>query len=155
GEKAFDRIGLKVIPLSNAEYQHRADTQRAPGVLIVGGNVPPGLPIPSVLTKLDNNGVEDFDSLLNLVENRNQPLNRAYAMAGDKEYLFDVGPPTPAPQTTPSPVANGPVRPAAAPHHFPSLEDQKLSDLAFRRLGLELEPIGGDDLQRVKALGYD
>jgi hypothetical protein len=38
---------------------------------------------------------------------------------------------------------------------FPSLENQKLADLAFKRLGLELEPIGDEDLKRVKALGYD
>lgn len=38
---------------------------------------------------------------------------------------------------------------------FPSLEEQKLADLAWKRLGLELELIGDDDLQRVKALGYD
>lgn len=43
--------------------------------------------------------------------------------------------------------------PAAA--KFPSLDDQKLADLAWKRLGLELEPIAGDDLQRVKAFGYD
>ena len=38
---------------------------------------------------------------------------------------------------------------------FPSLEDQKLADLAYKRLGLELEPIGEADLKRVKALGYE
>jgi len=38
---------------------------------------------------------------------------------------------------------------------FPSLEDQKLADLAWRAMGLELEPIGTDDLKRVKALGYE
>jgi beta-lactamase regulating signal transducer with metallopeptidase domain len=38
---------------------------------------------------------------------------------------------------------------------FPSLEEQKLADLAYKRLGLELEPIGDADLKRVKALGYD
>ena len=38
---------------------------------------------------------------------------------------------------------------------FPSLEDQKLADLAWKRLSLELEPIGEEDLKRVKALGYD
>jgi beta-lactamase regulating signal transducer with metallopeptidase domain len=37
---------------------------------------------------------------------------------------------------------------------FPSLEEQKLADLAFRRLGLELEPLGEDDLKRVKVHGY-
>jgi beta-lactamase regulating signal transducer with metallopeptidase domain len=44
---------------------------------------------------------------------------------------------------------------AGAPSKFPSLEDQKLADLAWKCLGLELEPIGNDDLKRVKALGYD
>ncbi len=38
---------------------------------------------------------------------------------------------------------------------FPSLEDQKLADLAWKRLGLELEPIGEEDLKRVQALGYE
>src|SRR6185312_6779133 len=38
---------------------------------------------------------------------------------------------------------------------FPSLEQQKLADLAYKRLGIELEPIGEADLKRVKALGYD
>ena len=38
---------------------------------------------------------------------------------------------------------------------FPSLEDQKLADLGFKRLGLELETLDDEDLRRVKALGYD
>jgi hypothetical protein len=38
---------------------------------------------------------------------------------------------------------------------FPSLEEQKLADLVWKRLGLELEPIGEADLKRVQALGYD
>ena len=41
------------------------------------------------------------------------------------------------------------------PQKFPSLEEQKLADLAYKCLGLELEPIGEADLKRVKALGYD
>jgi hypothetical protein len=38
---------------------------------------------------------------------------------------------------------------------FPTLEEQKLADLAWRMLQLELEPIGAEDLDRVKALGYN
>jgi beta-lactamase regulating signal transducer with metallopeptidase domain len=44
-------------------------------------------------------------------------------------------------------------KPAKSP--FPSLEDQKLADLIWKRMQLELEPIGADDLKRVRALGYD
>ena len=40
-------------------------------------------------------------------------------------------------------------------HRFPTLEEQKLADLAWKRLGLELEPIGEDDLKRVISLGYE
>ena len=38
---------------------------------------------------------------------------------------------------------------------FPSLEDQKLADLAYKRLGLELENLNDTDLKRVKDLGYE
>jgi beta-lactamase regulating signal transducer with metallopeptidase domain len=38
---------------------------------------------------------------------------------------------------------------------FPSLEEQKLADLAYQRLQLELEPIKDEELKRVQALGYD
>ncbi len=53
--------------------------------------------------------------------------------------------------------ANIPPTPAADWHSskFPSLENQKLADLAYKRLGLELEPITEADLNRIKALGYD
>jgi beta-lactamase regulating signal transducer with metallopeptidase domain/biopolymer transport protein ExbD/tetratricopeptide (TPR) repeat protein len=155
-EKAFDRLGLKLIPLSNAENEYRSTVGGQGAALIVGGEVPPGLPLPSLLTRIDGNVVDSMDTLLNLVENDSQPLSRCYATADGKEYLFDIAPTPPlGPRTVPNPAAMKPPRAPAAPHRFPSVEDQKLADLAFRRLGLELEPIGAEDLQRVKALGYD
>ena len=42
-----------------------------------------------------------------------------------------------------------------SPKKFPSLEEQKLTDIVYRRLGLELEPLTADDLQRVHKLGYE
>ena len=47
------------------------------------------------------------------------------------------------------------VRIQATESPFPSLEEQKLADLAFKRLGLELETLDDEDLRRVKTLGYD
>ena len=38
---------------------------------------------------------------------------------------------------------------------FPSLEEQKLADAAWKRLGLELEPLDEGFLKQVRALGYD
>ena len=72
----------------------------------------------------------------------------------------------PAAQTAVIPGGRGALRPmtitpadqpdaTGAPSKFPSLEDQKLADQAWKSLSLELEPIGADDLKRVKALGYD
>ncbi|MCI0331924.1 MAG: DUF1559 domain-containing protein [Planctomycetes bacterium] len=43
----------------------------------------------------------------------------------------------------------------AARAKFPSLDDQKLADVAWKRLRWELEPIGDDDLKRVQTLGYE
>lgn len=43
----------------------------------------------------------------------------------------------------------------AAKRTFPTLEEQKLADLAWKRLGLELESIGPDDLAKVKAQGFE
>jgi beta-lactamase regulating signal transducer with metallopeptidase domain len=55
----------------------------------------------------------------------------------------------------PRPEDFGPNADAAERRRFPSLEEQKLADLAYKRLGLELEAIGAEDLKRVRALGYD
>jgi hypothetical protein len=43
----------------------------------------------------------------------------------------------------------------ASNNKFPSLEDQKLADLAWKRLGWELKPIQEVDRKRVQALGYE
>ena len=48
-----------------------------------------------------------------------------------------------------------PERKIGQSQNFPSLEEQKLADLVWKRLRLELEPIGDDDLERVQALGYE
>ena len=46
-------------------------------------------------------------------------------------------------------------QPAATTHRFPSLEEQKLADLAWKQLGLELEPLDEAYLKQVKAHGFD
>jgi hypothetical protein len=46
-------------------------------------------------------------------------------------------------------------RPIARARQFPTLEEQKLADAIYRRLGLEMEPLSADELRRVQTLGYD
>src|SRR6185503_9371552 len=68
GEKAWLQLGLKLAPLNWAESMYRENvTGQAGGILIVGGNVPKGLPLPSILVKLDTdtNSVANMDALLN------------------------------------------------------------------------------------------
>lgn len=38
---------------------------------------------------------------------------------------------------------------------FPSLEEQKAADLTFKTIGLDLEPLTDEELQRVKALSFE
>jgi beta-lactamase regulating signal transducer with metallopeptidase domain/thioredoxin-like negative regulator of GroEL len=38
---------------------------------------------------------------------------------------------------------------------FPSLEDQKIADRAYKLLGIDFEPVNADELARIKELGYD
>jgi beta-lactamase regulating signal transducer with metallopeptidase domain len=52
-------------------------------------------------------------------------------------------------------LTSTPASGAKGSSKFPSLEDQKLADLVWKRLTLEMEPIGQVDLKRVKAFGYD
>ena len=63
--------------------------------------------------------------------------------------MFEAGPPDSV--QPPAPVPSPPVE----KKKFPSLEDQKLVDLALKRLNVELEAIDAEELKRVQALGYD
>jgi beta-lactamase regulating signal transducer with metallopeptidase domain len=40
-------------------------------------------------------------------------------------------------------------------HPFPTLEEQRAADLAYKLLGMELEKLGKEELERVKAKGYE
>jgi beta-lactamase regulating signal transducer with metallopeptidase domain/biopolymer transport protein ExbD/C-terminal processing protease CtpA/Prc len=154
-EKAWKELGLKLVPLNPTETFYRESTGKPAGILIVAGNVPKGLPLPSILTKADGEFITNFDGLLQWVEQHaGGPPIKCYAMSGDKEYLFESQRPEIA-ATDLNQLTRNTSRPPATTHKFPSLEDQKLADLAWKRLKLELEPIDEDSLKAVKALGYE
>ncbi len=159
-DKAWARLGLKLVPASRLE-QLAFTTHRVGGpIKILGGNVPDGLPLPAFLRRVGDQTFETFDDLhawLNAQEGKRPIAVKAYAFADGHEYLFDASPTGDA-----MIQAQGPNR---SNQKFPSLEDQKLADLAWRMLQLELEPIGSsnaaalgpsqnEDLRRVRALGY-
>ena len=52
---------------------------------------------------------------------------------------------------TPEPIASDSTKPFS----FPSLEEQKAADLAFKLLGVELERLTPEELQQVREAGYE
>jgi beta-lactamase regulating signal transducer with metallopeptidase domain len=170
-ETAWRRLGLKLVPASLLEILDYSLRAIGGPVKILGGNVPKRMALPAYLRKIGNDEIYSFDRLDAWLNSdygkfgkRIVPV-KVYAIANGKDYLFDAQPfrdASPAPSTAVGPARGIPSRsslvsqgPAQQPLRFPSLEDQKLADLAYKRLGLELEAIGDEDLQRVKALGYD
>ncbi len=95
-ERAWKRLGLKLVPLSSAEVTYRELIANKPvGLLIVGGNLPNGVPIPSLLTRVDGHPVESMDGMLYWLDSesgRSQKTVRCHATANGKQYLFDAGP---------------------------------------------------------------
>jgi hypothetical protein len=158
-EKAWERLGLKLIPASQLELLEFQSRRTAGPIKILGGIVPDGLPLPAFLRRVGDQTFETFDDLnawLNAQEGKRPVAVRAYAFADGHEFLFEAAPTDVTAQTQ---------GPSSSSPKFPSLEDQKLADLAWRMLQLELEPIAGgsaaaqgpgqdDNLRRVKALGY-
>jgi hypothetical protein len=152
-EKAWQRLGLKLTPASRLETLEFGLRATQIGVKILGGNVPKGLPLPAFLKRIGDREIGDFDQLhvwFNSKDGQTTKPVKVYAFADGHEYLFETQPigETRADVIDPAPASNKASK-------FPSLEDQRLADLAWKRLGLELESLGEADLKRVRALGYD
>jgi hypothetical protein len=147
-DKAWERLGLKVVPASALEQFEYHTRQMGGPIKIIGGNVPKGLPLPAFLRQVGENSLVSYADLhiwlLHQDNKRPSPV-KVYAIANGHEYLFDA-----------EPVEEERLGLALAEpkSKFPSLEDQKLADLAWRMLQLELEPAGDEDLKSVRALGY-
>ncbi|MFO0791567.1 MAG: M56 family metallopeptidase [Pirellulales bacterium] len=148
----LDRLlGLKVVPATKEEL-HGGNH---PLKVIRGVEVPPNANGTVFLWSLGEFEIKSYDDLATALEKLADYskidvkfITSNRTPAGTSGVMFNqwmvnkLKPPAEADATKSS-------------SKFPSLEDQKLADLAFKRLGLELEPIGDDDLKRVKALGYD
>ena len=157
-EKAWQRLGLKLVPMSEEEHEAFEKMNVPAGLKIVGGNVPASLPLPACIVKLRGQTLGEHDTqsfeLLRLwldsEDGQSHTPVKCYAFADGEEFLFEARPP----DSTPIQSETTPEVPSSRAH-FPSLEEQKLADEAWKALGLELGPISEKDLRRVKALGYD
>lgn len=147
-KRAWQTFGIKLVPATTKELQA---VGRSQGLKVVGGlPVSPGIKT-LVLDTINGEAIQTFDDInraVDALEGWGGPiavycLIETDAEAGELQFqgvsgkVFEVVP------------GERNIR------KFPSLEKQKLADLAYRLLRLELEPIDAEALQRVQALGYD
>jgi hypothetical protein len=147
-DKAWQRLGLKVVPASSLEqFDYHTRRQGGP-IKILGGNVPKGLPLPAFVRRIGENSLETFDDLhawLNEQEGRRPIPVKIYAFADGHEYLFDAEPPAEqtAQVTWPTDVA------------FSSPEDGAIAMRAWKELGIKTAPLRRDERNLARAHGYD
>lgn len=150
-KRAWKLFHVKVVPATDEELQQVLRRGKRGGLKLVDFDEFPHFEEPFILTDIGSKpisrGIVTFDDLakvLDALEAHPAGSDDIIGLKGEAKnghFQYNLRLPSPAS--------------AKASAKFPSLEDQKLADLAWKRLGLELEPIAADDLQRVKALGYD
>jgi beta-lactamase regulating signal transducer with metallopeptidase domain len=100
-----------------------------------------------------------FDALVELLEAkpRNSRIQFHYEISDGGSRLQTIAPKAAQQSVIKAIVqmSRDAERPIARARQFPTLEEQKLADAIYRRLGLEMEPLSADELRRVQTLGYD
>lgn len=158
---AWHKLKIKVVPAAKQEQAAKNTTEIK---VVAGIDPPPGVKKPVFLLAINDHPARTFDELagaLAAIKNEKLIVAKCVTTADFGPLWIDTAldpsgdPRRSIRRESGVPPAASAATAAKSPSKFPSLEDQKLADLAFKRLNLELEPIGADDLQRVKALGYD
>jgi beta-lactamase regulating signal transducer with metallopeptidase domain len=152
-KRAWQQLRIKVVPVSPAELReiHSASALK---VVAIGKE-----PMKSLLLLVNLNDIRtatlgDLASALDSVKGIKVAIAECYSNTPHGPVRTRIaldGSDDPAIEESSalnSPTAKGVPR-------FPSLEDQKLADLVWKRLRLEVVPIGPVEMKRVKALGYD
>jgi beta-lactamase regulating signal transducer with metallopeptidase domain len=92
-EKAWQRLGLKLVPSSALEKLEFDTFNEGGGMKILGGNVPKGLPLPAFLRTVGSTDVHNFDDLHNWLNDKANKLSgpvKVYAIAEGHDYLFEM-----------------------------------------------------------------
>ncbi len=147
-KRAWELLGLKLVPMRAVD---RKRIERASEVKVIeGAKMTPGVEGPISLVSINKNGVETFDdvnAILNeLPPGENSATVEFAAMHEGRPITLNVKIPRPSTRLS---------WPTESQAKFPSLEQQKLADLVWKSLGLEMETLDAKDLERVRKLGYD
>ncbi len=153
-DKAWERLGLKLVPASQLETWERDMLGRAGGIKIIGGNVPKGLPLPAFLRQLDGRKVDDFDHLNSLLGGPPALQTKVSAFANGHDYLFDATPPDD--QAPTAPVADERLGIAIgdwAAVAIPSPREAEIARRVVKELGLKVVPASEAELEQVRKRG--
>jgi thiol-disulfide isomerase/thioredoxin len=155
-EKAYARLGLKLAPCNMAEVTYRQMTGKPLGVHIVGGNVPKGLPLPSLLTQIIGERIQSMDAMLSWLESpegESSSSVKCYAIADDKEYLFEAAPLAPTLQPAATTFQSSP-----GPTPLPDLDRGGLKFLFFHspasQPSKEMQPIAEEVAKQFPAAQF-
>ena len=147
--RAWERLGLKLIVATGGLV----------GKVQIWGSpfATNDIQHPSIINRINGVEVGSFDDLDRVLRMyREGPLKidcTFYGESGAVDIEFTVEKPGVFNGFSRRPHVSAEAK--AANGKFPSLEEQKLADLAYKRLALELEAISDDEYRRVRALGYD
>jgi beta-lactamase regulating signal transducer with metallopeptidase domain len=152
-ERAWKELGVKFVTASDEELQHIRRGGAKGGLKALGLEDTLNVKAPVIFTHFQSRalstGIPNFASLNKALDalTSGRPGETVVLQGFNKgggiiQYSIQW--------PLKSDDANTPSHPK-----FPSLENQKLADQVWKKLGLETETIGDYDLKRVKALGYD
>ncbi|MEX2172474.1 MAG: M56 family metallopeptidase [Pirellulales bacterium] len=146
-KRAFDMLGIKVAPATDAELEATRKRGKRGGLKLVDFDHFPQFKGPVILTEIQST-----------------PLSRGIVEFGDLEKVLDAVKDFPKSISLKGTIGNAtfeyamalPSSRAATTAQLPflSLEDQKIADRAYKLLGIELEPLSKEELERVKKLGF-
>jgi beta-lactamase regulating signal transducer with metallopeptidase domain len=156
--RAWREWHIKVAPCTHAEQREAGGDST---LKVVGISAPP-TKSPVILASINGIQTWSFDELataLSVLKGQKVVVATCYRNTSQGHVRTDIaldGTDTPAVEDSLlSSLGSTPVPTTKGSSNFPSLEDQKLTDLVWKRLKLEMEPIGPVDLKRIKAFGYE
>jgi hypothetical protein len=162
-DKAWERLGLKLVPASRLERLDFEGRRVGGAVKIVGGNVPKGLPLPAFVRRIGDTELNSFDDLLAWLgseKGRSEGEIKVSAFADGNDYLFDAAPAAVPAATKPKVSSSLEVGTSTeradnwpAGVDFTSPKEAEIARRAWKELGIKVAPASEAELSLVRRKG--